>query len=181
MNFIPTSISGAFVIEPEPRGDSRGVFMRTFCAREFEAAGLAASFVQTNLSRTLRKGTIRGMHYQQGSAAEDKLVRASKGRIFDVIIDIRSDSPSFGKYFGIELTGDNLKELYVPRGCAHGFLTLEDECEVIYQVSNYYSPGAEAGVRWDDPLFRIEWPIQGKPILSDKDSAYPDFPRSLKS
>lgn len=175
MKFISTPIFGAFVIEPEPRTDIRGAFMRTFCSKEFLAAGLATAFVQTNVSRTLRKGTIRGMHYQRGETAEDKLVRACRGRIFDVIIDLRGDSPSFGKSFGVELSGDNLSELYVPRGCAHGFMTLEDDCEVIYQVSNYYSTEAEAGVRWDDPFFKIEWPIQGKPILSERDAAHPDF------
>lgn len=175
MRFIPTPIGGAFVIEPEPRSDNRGAFMRTYCAKEFGEAGLATSFVQTNVSRTLRKGTIRGMHYQRGAAAEDKLVRACKGRILDVIIDLRDDSPSFCKSFGVELTGDNLRGLYVPRGCAHGFLTLEDDCEVIYQVSNYYSPEAEAGIRWDDPFFKIDWPVQGKPILSERDAAHPDF------
>jgi dTDP-4-dehydrorhamnose 3,5-epimerase len=182
MKFTSTPISGAFVIEPEPRSDSRGAFMRTFCEREFEKIGLATAYVQTNVSRTLRKGTIRGMHFQRGAAAEDKLVRVCRGRVIDVIIDLRESSPSFSNYFSVELAEDNFRELYVPRGCAHGFLTLQDDCEVIYQVSNFYSPEDEAGVRWDDPFFKIHWPLQGKPILSDKDATHPDFSpsRTLK-
>lgn len=174
MKFEPTPLSGAYIISLEPRVDDRGAFARTFCAREFQAAGLATDFVQANMSLSPRPGTLRGMHYQRGAAAEDKLVRVADGRILDVIIDLREESPSFGHHFKIELAADNDLMLYVPRGCAHGFLTLAAHCQVVYQVSSFYSPEAEAGVRWDDPFFAIDWPVQ-VPILSARDASFPDF------
>ena len=179
MKFHETAIVGARIIETEPRGDHRGSFTRVFCAREFAAAGLPTNFVQTNVSRSARAGTLRGMHYQRGADAEDKLVRASRGRVLDVIIDLRPESPSFGRHLKVELSEDNHRLLYVPKGCAHGFLSLVDDSEVTYQVSAFYAPGNEAGVRWNDPFFAIDWPLlpplPSTPILSEKDAAHPDF------
>ncbi|MDB5866706.1 MAG: rfbC [Betaproteobacteria bacterium] len=174
MKFRPTPLEGAFIIELEAHSDHRGAFARTFCAREFESAGFKTDFVQTNVSRSNRKGTLRGMHFQRGQAAEVKLVRVTAGRILDVIIDVRRSSPTFGKHLKIELARDDNRLLYVPEGFAHGFVTLEDDCHVTYQVSNFYSPGDEGGIRWNDPFFGIDWPIID-PIMSDKDAAYPDF------
>lgn len=162
------------MIALEPRRDERGSFARTFCSREFAAAGLATEFVQTNMSVSARAGTLRGMHFQRGAAAEDKLVRAVAGRILDVIIDLRPDSRTYGQHFKVELSADNDRMLYVPRGFAHGFLTLVADCQVVYQVSNHYHPELEGGVRWDDPYFGIDWPVR-EPILSVRDAAFPDF------
>jgi dTDP-4-dehydrorhamnose 3,5-epimerase len=174
VKFWPTTLADAFIIEAEPHADQRGSFARTFCAREFARAGLATEFVQSNISISAHNGTLRGMHFQRGSDAEDKLIWVSTGRILDVIIDIRPSSPTFGKHLKVELARDNNLMLYVPRGFAHGFLTLVDDCHVIYQVSNFYSPEHEGGIRWNDPFFGIEWPITN-PIISPKDAGYPDF------
>lgn len=174
MNFHGTPLLGAFVIALEPRRDQRGSFARTFCAREFASAGLATDFVQTNMSVSARAGTLRGLHFQRGAAAEDKLVRVAVGRILDVIIDLRQDSPTFAQHFKQELAADNGLMLYVPRGFAHGFVTLVPDCQVVYQVSNFYSSADEGGVRWNDPFFGIDWPVR-EPILSDRDAAFPDF------
>jgi dTDP-4-dehydrorhamnose 3,5-epimerase len=174
MNFDPTPLLGAFVIALEPRRDQRGSFARTFCAREFAAAGLATEFVQANMSVSARSGTLRGLHFQRGAAAEDKLVRVAAGRILDVIIDLRDGSPTFAQHFKQELSADNGLMLYVPRGFAHGFVTLVPGCQVVYQVSNFYSSADESGVRWNDPFFGIEWPVR-EPILSERDAAFPDF------
>lgn len=179
MKFTATPLFGAFIVDAEPRGDHRGCFTRVFCAREFAARGLATDFVQTNVSRSAQAGTLRGLHFQRGADAEDKLVRASRGRVLDVIVDLRADSPSYRQHLKVELSADNWRLLYVPKGCAHGFLTLEDDCEISYQVSAFYAPGNEAGVRWDDPAFGIDWPLGGAlpatPILSAKDAAHPDW------
>ena len=174
MKFQPTALDGAFVIELTPVGDARGHFARTYCAREFAAHGLADTFVQSNLSVSPRKGTLRGLHFQRGAAAEDKLVRVTHGRILDVIVDLRPGSATFGRHLQVELADDDHRLLYVPRGFAHGFLTLTDGCQVNYQVSNYYNPAAEGGVRWNDPWFGIRWPVTD-PILSARDAAFPDF------
>ncbi len=174
MRFIPTNVEGAFIVEMEPHRDHRGFFARTFCAREFAAQGLDTQFVQCNISRSEKRGTLRGMHFQGGEAAETKLVRAVAGRILDVALDLRPESPTFGQYAMVELSEENGRALYVPRGCAHGFLTLDDGCAVSYQVSNYYTPEAERGVRWNDLRFAIAWPIVD-PIVSEKDAAYPDY------
>jgi dTDP-4-dehydrorhamnose 3,5-epimerase len=174
MNFDPTPLLGAFVIALEPRRDQRGSFARTFCAREFAAAGLATDFVQTNMSISARAGTLRGLHFQRGAAAEDKLVRVASGRILDVIVDLREGSPTFARHFKQELSADNDLMLYVPRGFAHGFVTLVPDCQVVYQVSNFYTPAEESGIRWNDPFFGIEWPVR-EPTLSERDAAFPDF------
>ena len=174
MKFIETELQDAYIIEREPFVDHRGSFSRTFCAKEFEQHGLATNMVQTNLSITKKKHTIRGIHYQIEGAEEDKLVQCLQGTILDVIINLRKGSKTFGKYVGVELSETNNKMLYVPRGFAHGFITLDDDCCVLYQVSNFYAPGKERGIRWNDPFFGIEWPAEN-PILSEKDATHPNF------
>lgn len=174
MIFTETKLKGAFILDLEKRGDNRGFFSRTFCVKEFEALNLNTRFVQGNMSHNRFKNTLRGMHYQSDGAEEVKLVRCTKGALLDVILDIRQGSQSFGEYFSIELSEENGKQLYIPKGFAHGFLTLRDNTEIAYLVSQYYAPGKEEGIRWDDPLFKIKWNIDN-PILSDKDLAYPDY------
>jgi len=174
MKFTQTKLLGAYIIELEKREDPRGFFARTFCAREFEHIGLETSIVQANMSLTQKKGTIRGMHFQKAPHEETKLVRCTKGAIFDVIVDIRKDSPTYKQWFGLELTASNHTMLYVPRGFAHGFVTLEDDCEVSYEVSAFYEPGFEGGIRYNDPTIGIVWPTEITNV-SDKDAAIPDF------
>ncbi len=174
MKFIETKLIGAFIIELEPFHDHRGSFARTFCANEFAEHGLKENLVQTNLSISYPKHTLRGMHYQIEGAEEAKLVRCIKGHILDSIIDLRNDSPTYCEHVSVELTGDNNRMFYVPEGFAHGFVTLEDNCHVMYQVSNFYAPGKERGIRWNDPMFNIQWGVE-HPILSDKDSILPDY------
>lgn len=174
MRFTPTRLQDAALIALEPRTDERGMFARTFCKHEFAAAGLETEFVQQNMSVSKRKGTLRGMHFQRPPFSEVKLVRCLRGAIHDVIIDIRPESPTFRQWQGFDLSEDNQLTLYVPRGFAHGFVTLTDEATVTYLVSAPYSPQAEGGVRWNDPAFAIAWPIE--PVtMSDKDRAWPDF------
>jgi dTDP-4-dehydrorhamnose 3,5-epimerase len=170
----PTALDGAFTIELEKRGDHRGFFARLFCADEFAAAGLETSFIQINNSLTQSRGTLRGMHYQLPPDAEVKLVRCVRGSLYDVILDLRPDSATFGRHFGCELNAENRTAMYVPRGFAHGFLTLEDDTEAVYLVSNRYVPEQERGLRWDDPVFSIELPI---PVheMSEKDRSWPAF------
>jgi dTDP-4-dehydrorhamnose 3,5-epimerase len=172
--FSETKLPGAFVIDLEPRGDARGFFARAFCQREFAEHGLMTTVAQTNVSFSQHAGTLRGMHYQAGPYAEAKLVRCTRGAIFDVIVDLRPESPAHRCWFGAELSAANHRLLYVPEGFAHGFITLEDEVEVTYQVSQFYTPEAERGVRWDDPAFAIGWP-RPVSVISDKDSRWPDY------
>lgn len=174
MKFTETKLKGAFIIELEPFVDLRGSFARTFCANEFAAHGLNTVMPQSNLSISKPKYTLRGMHYQVDGAEEAKLLRCQKGAIIDTIIDIRKDSPTYCEYLQVELTDKNNTMLYVPEGFAHGFITLEEDCEVFYQVSEFYTPGKEKGIRWNDPLFNITWPTN-EPVLSDKDAAHPDY------
>lgn len=174
MKFSETKLRGAFVIDPEPHGDHRGFFARMYCANEFAAHGLATHMVQSNLSRSALKHTLRGMHYQVDGAEEAKLVRCTQGAILDTIVDVRPDSATFKQYVQVELTEDNMRMLYVPPGFAHGFITLRDNCDIFYQVSNFYAPGRERGIRWNDPAIGIDWPTDA-PVMSDKDKAYPDF------
>lgn len=174
MKFHPTPLKGAFIVELERRGDSRGFFARAFCEREFAQAGLESRFVQANDALSQSKNTMRGLHYQIGASAEIKMVRCIRGALFDVILDLRPDSPTFGKSFGAELNNDNRLMMYVPRGFAHGLMTLADETEAFYLVSNFYDPHAERGIRWDDPKFGIEWPCAPQEI-SQKDASWPDF------
>jgi len=174
MIFTKTPLEGAFTIELEKREDDRGFFARTFCAHEFEEHGLETKIVQTNMSRTLKKGTIRGMHYQKTPHEETKLVRCTKGAVYDVIIDLRKNSPTYKKWFGAELSDTNYKMMFVPRGFAHGFVTLTDNVEVTYEVSAFYTPGVEAGIRFNDPAFNIKWPIEVTEY-SEKDVSHPDY------
>jgi dTDP-4-dehydrorhamnose 3,5-epimerase len=174
MKFNPLPTKGAYVIELERRGDERGFFARLFCEREFADAGLITRFVQINNSMTSKKGTLRGMHYQLMPTAEVKIVRCIRGALFDVILDLRPDSPTFGKWYGTELNEDNRRMMYVPGGFAHAILTVTEDVEAVYLVSDFYSPEDERGVRWDDPTFRVEWPID--PVeISQKDRSWPDF------
>jgi dTDP-4-dehydrorhamnose 3,5-epimerase len=174
MKFAETEFNGAFIIRPEQIVDSRGFFARVFCQREFEAHGLNPNLVQCNISFNREKGTLRGMHYQIAPHREAKLVRCTSGAIFDVIVDLRSDSPTCRKWLGVELSTENRTMLYVPEGFAHGYLTLTDNTEVFYQVSELYVPTFERGVRWNDPAFGIRWPEQPR-VISDKDGRHPDF------
>lgn len=174
MKFIPTPLKGAYTIELEKRGDSRGFFARFFCEDEFAAAGLEGSFRQINNSLTGRKGTLRGMHYQLAPSAEVKVVRCISGALYDVILDLRPQSPTFGKWFGATLSAENRLMMYCPRGFAHGFITLEENTEAFYLVSDPYAPQLERGVRYNDPAFNIEWPLEPLEV-SEKDRAWPDF------
>ena len=174
MRFTETSLPGAFVVELEPIGDERGFFARSFCVREFEAHGLDPYIAQCNVSHNARRGTLRGMHYQAAPAAETKLVRCTRGAIYDVIIDLRPDSPTFCKWLSFELSLANGRALYIPEGFAHGFQTLEDDSDVLYHMSEYYAPEYARGVRWNDPAFGIKWPVD-RPIMSGKDRSYGDF------
>jgi len=162
------------VIEVERLTDERGFFARAWCQREFAEHGLNPRLVQCNISYNPRRGTLRGMHYQAVPHSEAKLVRCTRGAIYDVIVDLRSDSPSYLRHFGVDLTAEGREMLYVPEGVAHGFLTLEDETEVFYQMSEFYAPEAARGVRWNDPAFGIRWPIEVA-VISPRDAAYPDF------
>ncbi len=175
MIFHRLKLAGAYRIDLEPREDERGFFARAWCQKEFAEHGLETRIVQSNLSYNRYKGTLRGMHYQAPPHEEVKLVRCIRGSIFDVIIDLRPDSPTYRQWVGVELTATNRQMLYVPRGFAHGFQTLEDDTEVFYHVSEFYHPQAERGVRWNDPQFGIAWPAVEKRIVSVKDQSWPDY------
>jgi len=168
MIFTETKLKGAFLIDVKRIEDERGFFGRSYCKNEFEAQGLNTNSVQSNVSFNLKKGTLRGMHMQTAPFGETKTVRCTRGSIYDVIIDMRPDSDTFMKWIGAELSGTNYRMLYVPEGFAHGFITLEDDTHVTYQVTQFYNPGAEQCYRWDDPAFNIEWPIEPQ-IISEKD------------
>jgi len=172
MKFTPLSLSGVFTIEPELREDERGAFARTFCVDEFAARGLETQFVQANQSWNTKRNTLRGLHFQYPPFAEVKFLRCIVGSVWDVIIDIRKGSPTFLQHLAVELSAKNKVGLYIPAGFAHGFITLEDDTELIYMHSNTYAPGHEGGFRWDDPALGIQWP--NKPVLmSEKDESYP--------
>jgi dTDP-4-dehydrorhamnose 3,5-epimerase len=168
MQFISAPLSGAYVVKPEPRGDERGMFARVFCREEFRALELDFSIAQCNISENHFRGTLRGMHFQKAPFPEIKLVRCTSGAVFDVIVDLRSDSATYLRWFGIELTAKNRFALYVPAHFAHGYLTLEDASSVFYQVSEFYHPEAESGIRWNDPAVNIEWPFVPA-VISKKD------------
>ena len=176
MKFLQVPLHGAFIIEPEPIADERGFFARSFCREEFETQGLNPSLVQCSLSFNHKKGTLRWMHYQKTPHEEAKLVRCTQGAIFDVIIDLRPGSPTCTHWFGTELSAKNHHALYIPEGFAHGFLTLVDESEVFYQMSAPFHPHSSAGVRWNDPVFGIQWPEKVR-LVSARDETYPDFQR----
>lgn len=174
MIFRKIGLKGAYLIEPEKINDHRGFFARSFCVKEFEQYGLKTRFVQCNISYNIKRGTLRGLHYQNHPFPEVKLVRCSRGAIYDVIIDLRSESPSYKSHFGVRLDELNSWQLYVPEGFAHGFITLEDHSEISYQMSEYYSPQHSGGIRWDDPCFNIRWPLDPV-VISDKDRILPHF------
>lgn len=173
MHFIETKLPGAFIIEPEKFDDERGFFARSWSQKEFAEHGLNARMVECNISFNKRKQTLRGMHYQREPFAQAKLVRCTRGALYDVIIDLRPDSETFRQWIGVELTEENHLSLYVPEGFAHGFQTLADDTEVFYQMSEYYAPETAAGVRWDDPAFGIEWPEASERIINERDRSYP--------
>jgi dTDP-4-dehydrorhamnose 3,5-epimerase len=172
--FHETKLAGVFLVELERYTDERGFFARAFCVREFRKRGLHSAFVNTNVSFSRARGTLRGMHYQIPPHAEAKLVRCTRGAMFDVIVDLRPESETFEQWIGAELTQEDRRMLYVPEGFAHGFLTLTDHVEVTYQVSAFYAPAAERGFRYDDPAFAIEWPLDVR-VVSEKDRRWPPY------
>lgn len=174
MKFTETRLKGAYIVEPELMSDERGFFARTWCVREFASVGLEARLVQCNISFNRSNGTLRGMHYQVPPFEEDKLVRCTRGAIYDVIVDLRRNSETFGKHIGVTLTVENRTMLHIPKGFAHGFLTLEDDTEVHYQMSEFYAPDCARGLRWDDLSLGIKWPGEVR-IISEKDRSYPDI------
>jgi dTDP-4-dehydrorhamnose 3,5-epimerase len=171
MHFIKTKVVGAMVVEPAPHEDSRGRFMRAWCAREFADQGISFTPVQANMGFSFQKGTLRGMHYQEAPALEAKLVRCTRGAMFDVVLDLREWSPSFRMWYGVELNQQNGRMLFVPEGCAHGYQTLEDNTEMHYMASAFYSPGSSKGVRYDDPAFAIQWPLSAT-LVSEQDRSW---------
>src|ERR1700674_921333 len=174
MIFRVTKLPGVFEIDIEAKPDERGFFGRTWCQEEFAAHGLNTKLVQCSLSFNIGKGTMRGMHYQVAPHAESKLVRCTRGAVFDVVLDLRPQSPTFKDWISVILTAENRKTIYVPEGCAHGFLTLEEGTEVLYQMSVFQSPELARGVRFDDPAFRIAWPEKIE-VISERDRNYPEF------
>jgi dTDP-4-dehydrorhamnose 3,5-epimerase len=180
MRFAETDLPGAFVIELERREDERGFFARAWCEQEFADHGLEKRVSQSNLAYNRKAGTLRGMHYQAPPHAEVKLVRCTRGAVYDVIADLRPESRTYLHWIGVELSADNRTAIYVPEGFAHGYQTLTDDAETYYQVSVPYAPSAERGVRWDDPALAIDWPLPD-PILSEKDAAWPDFAAAART
>lgn len=174
MIFSPTRLQGAFLIDLEPRADARGFFARSFCEREFAERGLCVRYPQCNISYNRQRGTLRGMHYNRLPHEEAKLVRCQSGGIYDVIIDLRPGSPTLGQWLGVELTAQNRRMLYIPKGFAHGFLTLSDDAEIFYQMSEPYAPDAGLGLRFDDPGIGIMWP-EPVELISERDRNYPDW------
>jgi dTDP-4-dehydrorhamnose 3,5-epimerase len=174
MIFTETPIAGAYLIDLEKRGDDRGFFARVFCRTEFGERDLDTEFVQINNSLSAERGTLRGLHYQLAPAEEVKVVRCVAGALWDVILDVRPQSPTFGLWFGAELSATNRRMMYAPRGVAHGFVTLTDDTEAFYLVSAFYAPERERGIRWNDPRFAVEWPV-APVVMSDKDRDRPDF------
>jgi dTDP-4-dehydrorhamnose 3,5-epimerase len=172
--FVETKLKGVYIIEVEKREDNRGFFARTFCQHEFEAHGLNARIAQCSISFNRRKGTLRGMHYQVAPYEETKLVRCTRGAVYDVAVDLRRDSPTFKQWVAVELTADNRRCVYLPKSVAHGFQTLVDDAEVFYQISEFYDPKSTRGLRWNDPAFGIVWPEVENRILSERDMSYGD-------
>jgi dTDP-4-dehydrorhamnose 3,5-epimerase len=174
MKFFETNLPGAFIIDIDKMEDERGFFARSWCEREADLYGLNPQWRQCNISFNRHKGTLRGMHFQAAPFEEAKLVRCTKGAIYDVIIDLRSNAPSYRKWAAVELTEENRRMLYVPEDFAHGFLTMKDNTEVFYQMSEFYAPNSARGIRWNDPAFGISWPAEIN-VISDRDNSYPDF------
>ncbi len=175
MKYKETLLRGVLIVKLDRIEDDRGYFARTWCAQEFEEHGLNNTVAQCNTAWNKRRGTLRGMHYQIDPYSEVKLVRCIRGAVFDAVIDLRPGSPTYLKTFHIELSEDNHRMLYIPEGFAHGYLTLTDGAEVFYQVSQFYTPGAEAGIRWNDPLFDIPWPLSEPAVISEKDQQWPNY------
>jgi len=174
--FTESKLKGAFIVDLERREDQRGFFARTFCRREFEARGLRSEIAQANASVNNRKGTLRGLHLQVPPSREAKLIHCTRGRIYDVVVDLRKGSPSYKEWFGVELSENNYRQLYVPAGCGHGYLTLADDTAVQYLVTDFYAPELESGVRWNDPAFGIEWPMQPDlSLMKERDRTWPDY------
>jgi dTDP-4-dehydrorhamnose 3,5-epimerase len=176
MRFEPIDMPGLWLLELEPIHDDRGYFTRSWCRRELEEHGLCGQFVQGNISYNRREGTLRGMHWQAEPHGEIKLVRAVRGGIFDVVVDVRPDSPTYRQWRGFEFRADDFRVLYIPHGIAHGFQTLTDDAQVQYEMSTPYHPASARGARWNDPAFGIDWPACDGRIISDRDAAFPDFP-----
>ena len=174
MRFVQTIFPGVWLVDLDPAWDPRGFFARTFCVREFAELGLETNFVQHSTSYSITKGTLRGMHFQRSPHSETKVVSCRKGAIWDVIIDLRAESPTYRSWLGYELTPGNRRQLYIPPGVAHGFQTLSDEAEAYYLISSFYEPRAASGVRYNDPTFAIEWPLP-LTMISKRDAAWPDF------
>ena len=175
MKFYKKEIDGAFLIDLEKYEDKRGFFARSFCTNEFLEHGISFTPVQANIAYNYNKNTLRGLHYQSGKFAESKLVRCIKGALYDVIIDLRPDSPTYKKWMGVDLTEGNRKLFYIPEGCAHGYQTMTNDAELFYMVSAFYAPDFEKGIRWNDPVFNIQWKKYDNLIISDKDRNWPDF------
>lgn len=173
MIFRETKLAGVFVIDAEPIADERGAFTRTYCAREFAAHGLETAIAQCSASFNAKKGTLRGLHYQAPPHSEAKLVRVTAGAIYDVAVDLRAGSPTYGQWAAAELTAENRRMLYIPKGCAHGFQTLTDASELFYQIAEFYEPASARGLRWDDDDLAIAWPDKDAPILSERDRTFP--------
>jgi len=174
MRFAPTNIAGVVIVDAEPHTDARGSFARLHCPEEFAAAGIPFEPVQTSVSRNPATHTLRGLHHQPAPHAEAKLVRVVRGRVFDVAVDLRPGSPTHRRWTASELSAENLRGLFIPQGVAHGFLTLEPDTDVLYQISPAFRPGHEAGVRWNDPAFAIRWPA-APAVISERDAGYPDY------
>jgi dTDP-4-dehydrorhamnose 3,5-epimerase len=174
MEFLKTKLSGVFYIKPNILKDNRGFFLESYSRRVFEQYGIAADFVQDNHSMSVKKGVVRGLHFQHPPHTQAKLIRVTQGKVFDVVVDLRKSSSSFGLWDSFELSAENFSMVYIPRGFAHGFCTLEDNSEFVYKNDNFYEPNAESGIRWNDPTLAIPWPVR-EPILSDKDAALPFF------
>lgn len=179
MQVTKTDLEGVLILEPRVFGDARGWFMETWSARKFEAAGLNFNFVQDNQSYSAQKGTLRGLHYQTAPFAQAKLVRCTRGKLLDVAVDIREGSETFAKWVAVELTAENKKQLLIPRGFAHGFLTLTDDVEIQYKADNFYAPTCDGNIRWDDAEIKIEWPF-APTILADKDAKAPTLRERLE-
>ena len=175
MIFRETKLNGAFIIEAEKHSDERGFFARAFCQNELKSFGLHSTFVQANIGFSSIKGTLRGIHYQIKPYQEAKFIRCTKGILFDVIVDLRKDSKTYCQWLGVELNAENHNAIYMPEGFAHGYLTLKNNTEIFYMVSQFYEPNFERGIRWDDPTFSIDWPDISDMVISDKDKCWPDY------
>lgn len=175
MKFTETKIKGVYLLDPKRFEDERGFFAPAFSAREFEARGMAGHFAESNISFSRRRGTLRGMHYQAEPHGQAKLVRCTRGAVYDVAVDLRPDSPTYGEWVGVELTAENRRMIYIPGDCAHGFQTLVDDSEVFYMVSSPYEPASGRGFRWNDPAFKIVWPEVEERTLVERDKSYPDY------